>query len=39
MKASRGMGAIAPAKQPKTTKSAVLLKDGGKVKPPKKERK
>lgn len=29
MKASRGMGAIAPNKQPKTTKSAVLLKKGG----------
>jgi hypothetical protein len=31
MKASRGMGAIAPNKQPKTTKSAVLLKKGGDV--------
>jgi hypothetical protein len=31
MKASRGMGAINPAKQPKSNKSAVLLKDGGKV--------
>jgi|TARA_R110002126_G_scaffold209978_1_gene356546 hypothetical protein len=31
MKASRGMGAIAPNKQPKTTKSAVLLKKGGGV--------
>jgi hypothetical protein len=31
MKASRGMGAISPKKQPKTSKSAVLLKDGGKV--------
>jgi len=31
MKACRGMGAISPAKQPKATKSAVLLKDGGKV--------
>jgi hypothetical protein len=31
MKASRGMGAINPAKEPKATKSAVLLKDGGKV--------
>jgi hypothetical protein len=39
MKSSRGMGAIAPTKQPKPTKSAVLLKNGGKVKPPKKERK
>jgi len=31
MKASRGMGAINPAKMPKATKSAVLLKDGGNV--------
>ena len=31
MKACRGMGAISPAKQPKSVKSAVLLKDGGKV--------
>lgn len=31
MKASRGMGAISPNKQPKTTKSAVLLKEGGGV--------
>ena len=31
MKASRGMGAIALNKQPKTTKSAVLLKKGGGV--------
>ena len=30
MRASRGMGAINPAKEPKSTKSAVLLKDGGK---------
>ena len=29
MKASRGMGAISPKKQPKTSKSAVLLKEGG----------
>jgi len=29
MKSSRGMGAIAPAEQPKTNKSAVLLKEGG----------
>jgi hypothetical protein len=31
MKASRGMGAINPAKMPKTKKSAVLLKEGGNV--------
>lgn len=31
MKASRGMGAIAPNKQPKATESAVLLKKGGEV--------
>ena len=31
MKASRGMGAINPAKMPKATKSAVLLKEGGNV--------
>ena len=31
MKASRGMGIINPAKEPKATKSAVMLKDGGKV--------
>lgn len=31
MKASRGMGAITPNKQPKTTESAVLLKEGGEV--------
>lgn len=31
MKASRGMGVINPAKMPKATKSAVLLKDGGNV--------
>ena len=31
MKASRGMGAISPAKQPDSSKSAVLLKKGGKV--------
>ena len=31
MKASRGMGIINPAKETKATKSAVLLKDGGKV--------
>ena len=30
MKASRGMGDINPAKQPKSNKSAVLLKAGGK---------
>ena len=30
MKACRGMGAINPAKQPKSVKSAVLLKAGGK---------
>jgi hypothetical protein len=30
MKASRGMGDINPAKQPKVNKSAVLLKTGGK---------
>jgi len=30
MKASRGMGDINPAKQPKVTKSAVLLNSGGK---------
>jgi hypothetical protein len=29
MKASRGMGAISPKKQPKTSESAVLLKKGG----------
>jgi hypothetical protein len=29
MKASRGMGAISPKKEPKTSKSAVLLKKGG----------
>jgi len=32
MKASRGMGAVSPTKLPKATKSAVLLKKGGKVK-------
>ena len=32
MKASRGMGAIAPNKIPKDGKSAVLLKKGGTVK-------
>ena len=31
MKASRGMGAIAPSKLPKENKSAVLLKGGGSV--------
>ena len=31
MRASRGMGDINPAKEPKGTKSAVLMKDGGKV--------
>ena len=31
MKASRGMGAIRPSKKPMSGKSAVLLKDGGKV--------
>jgi hypothetical protein len=31
MKASRGMGAIAPNKEPKSSKSAVLLKKGGKA--------
>ena len=31
MKASRGMGAINPAKMPKANKSAVLLKEGGNV--------
>jgi len=31
MKASRGMGAIAPTKQPKANESAVLLKKGGKT--------
>ena len=31
MKASRGMGAINPAKMPKASKSAVLLKEGGNV--------
>jgi hypothetical protein len=30
MKASRGMGDINPAKQPKVIKSAVLLSSGGK---------
>jgi hypothetical protein len=30
MRASRGMGDISPAKEPKATKSAVLLKEGGK---------
>jgi hypothetical protein len=30
MKACRGMGDINPAKQPKSIKSAVLLKAGGK---------
>jgi hypothetical protein len=30
MKASRGMGDISPAKKPKSTESAVLLKAGGK---------
>lgn len=34
MKASRGMGAIAPNKIPKDGKSAVLLKKGGTVKKP-----
>jgi hypothetical protein len=29
MKASRGMGAISPKKEPKTSESAVLLKKGG----------
>ena len=29
MKASRGMGAISPKKQPKSSESAVLLKKGG----------
>ena len=29
MKASRGMGAISPKKQPKTSESPVLLKKGG----------
>jgi len=32
MKASRGMGAIAPNKIPKDGKSAVLLKKGGAIK-------
>ena len=31
MRASRGMGDINPAKQPKANKSAVLLKEGGTV--------
>ena len=31
MRASRGMGDINPAKIPSGVKSAVLLKDGGKV--------
>jgi hypothetical protein len=31
MKASRGMGAMLPSKRPQSGKSAVLLKDGGKV--------
>ena len=31
MKASRGMGAVAPSKMPKANESAVLLKSGGKV--------
>lgn len=31
MRASRGMGDINPAKEPKGTKSAVLMKEGGKV--------
>lgn len=31
MRASRGMGAMNPAKIPSGKKSAVLLKDGGKV--------
>lgn len=31
MKGCRGMGAVMPSKLPKTSKSAVLLKDGGKV--------
>jgi len=31
MRASRGMGDINPAKEPKANKSAVLLKEGGKV--------
>jgi hypothetical protein len=29
MKSSRGMGAISPKKLPKTSESAVLLKEGG----------
>jgi hypothetical protein len=29
MKASRGMGAIRPSKEPKSSESAVLLKKGG----------
>jgi hypothetical protein len=29
MKASRGMGAMSPKKIPKTSESAVLLKNGG----------
>jgi len=31
MKSSRGMGAVAPNKLPKTSESAVLLKKGGEV--------
>lgn len=31
MKSSRGMGAVRPSKLPKTSKSAVLLKEGGKA--------
>ena len=31
MKSSRGMGAVAPNKLPKTSESAVLLKNGGEV--------
>jgi hypothetical protein len=31
MKSSRGMGAVRPSKLPKTSKSAVLLKEGGNV--------
>jgi hypothetical protein len=31
MKASRGMGAMLPSKRPKSGKSAVLLKSGGKI--------
>ena len=31
MRASRGMGDINPAKEPKAKKSAVLMKEGGKT--------